>query len=318
MLPLASVPPISPKIKILELTRTMIKFELFGVDLSIANALRRVMISEVPTMAIYFVNVNANTTILHDEYLVHRLGLIPINSMQSDKYCYPRDCLREGLCNECSVKMSLKVKGAPGTVTEVTSADLKSLEPRDPMLEMDEGKGDVVGPAELYDDHGNKEPPILITKINENQELDVDVIITKGIGKEHAKWNPTSTVAMQQCPFIDLNQHKLASLTKEQKQEIVDSCPAKVYRYKPETEKIEIEDLARCMLCQECVKKADSFKLEKAIKVGITEKHFVFTVESNGSLRPDEIVRRAIKELGKKIVNLREAIKDQEPIVSKP
>lgn len=54
-------------------------FEMIGVDVSFANALRRTLISEIPTMAIETVFMWNNTSIIHDEVLAHRLGLIPIN-----------------------------------------------------------------------------------------------------------------------------------------------------------------------------------------------------------------------------------------------
>ena len=68
------------KVKILELSRYETKFELYSTDLAIANALRRIMISEVPTMTIDLVEVRENTSALHDEFLAHRLGLVPLNS----------------------------------------------------------------------------------------------------------------------------------------------------------------------------------------------------------------------------------------------
>ena len=54
-------------------------FEISGVDVSFANALRRIMIAEVPTVAIEHVYMNDNTSIVHDEVLAHRIGLVPIN-----------------------------------------------------------------------------------------------------------------------------------------------------------------------------------------------------------------------------------------------
>ena len=50
-----------------------------GVDVSFANALRRIMIAEVPTVAIEHVYMWNNSSIVHDEVLSHRLGLVPID-----------------------------------------------------------------------------------------------------------------------------------------------------------------------------------------------------------------------------------------------
>ena len=72
--------PSLPSIKVTDLQRYSVKFELYNTDLAIANALRRIMISEVPTMAIDLVEVKDNTSALHDELIAHRLGLVPLYS----------------------------------------------------------------------------------------------------------------------------------------------------------------------------------------------------------------------------------------------
>jgi DNA-directed RNA polymerase I and III subunit RPAC1 len=64
----------------MSLTEREMEFDLVGVDASIANALRRIMISEVPTMAIEKVFVMYNDGVMVDEILSHRLGLIPIKA----------------------------------------------------------------------------------------------------------------------------------------------------------------------------------------------------------------------------------------------
>jgi len=55
-----------------------IVFDMIGIEAPLANALRRILLAEVPTMAIERVVLFQNTSIIQDEVLAHRLGLIPI------------------------------------------------------------------------------------------------------------------------------------------------------------------------------------------------------------------------------------------------
>ena len=57
-----------------------LEFDLIGVDASIANAFRRILIAEIPTLAIETVYISNNTSVIQDEVLAHRLGLIPIKA----------------------------------------------------------------------------------------------------------------------------------------------------------------------------------------------------------------------------------------------
>lgn len=66
------------KIDITSLNEETIEFDLVGVDVSIANALRRILLSEVPTVAIEHVWIAINSSIIQDEVLAHRVGLVPI------------------------------------------------------------------------------------------------------------------------------------------------------------------------------------------------------------------------------------------------
>lgn len=87
-----------PEIRILELSRYVIKFELLNTDLAVANSLRRIIIAEVPTMAIDLVEVKENTSALHDEFIAHRLGLIPLNSVDVDKFKFADKCVCNNMC----------------------------------------------------------------------------------------------------------------------------------------------------------------------------------------------------------------------------
>lgn len=53
-------------------------FSLIGVDAAIANAFRRILLAEVPTLAIDNCFIMDNGSVIADEVLAHRLGLIPL------------------------------------------------------------------------------------------------------------------------------------------------------------------------------------------------------------------------------------------------
>ena len=78
-----------------------IAFQLNHADVSIANALRRILIAEVPTMAIDLVEIEENSSVLHDEFIAHRLGLIPLESHNVDDYKYTRVSVLESFCVIC-------------------------------------------------------------------------------------------------------------------------------------------------------------------------------------------------------------------------
>jgi DNA-directed RNA polymerase II subunit RPB3 len=73
-----------PKVKIIDMKAHELRFILSDTDVSVANALRRIMIAEVPTLAIDLVEFSANSTVLNDEYIALRLGLTPIRYQPPD------------------------------------------------------------------------------------------------------------------------------------------------------------------------------------------------------------------------------------------
>lgn len=67
------------QLNVLERTDNELVVEMIHVDTSFVNALRRILLAEVPTVAIESVYIMDNTSIIHDEVLAHRMGLVPLN-----------------------------------------------------------------------------------------------------------------------------------------------------------------------------------------------------------------------------------------------
>ncbi|MEM4638199.1 MAG: DNA-directed RNA polymerase subunit D [Candidatus Woesearchaeota archaeon] len=139
-------------------------FSLKGADTAYANTLRRIMGFEVPVMAIEDVEFRKNSSILYDEILAHRLGLIPLTT-DLKSYDLPSECKCKGSgCASCQVKITLKATG-PGMVY---SSELKSKDP-------------AIKPI------NNKIP---IVKLLEGQEVELEATAILGQGKVHSKWCP--------------------------------------------------------------------------------------------------------------------------------
>jgi DNA-directed RNA polymerase II subunit RPB3 len=74
---------VTPKLTIENSSAEKIVFRLKNVNKAYANSMRRIIMSEVPTMAIEFVKIKINTSPLHDEFIAHRLGKIISNKLIS-------------------------------------------------------------------------------------------------------------------------------------------------------------------------------------------------------------------------------------------
>jgi len=68
------------KLSILESDDKSVRFKLEGTNFSFANALRRAMINSVGSLAIENVTFYSNSSAMFDEYIAHRVGLVPITT----------------------------------------------------------------------------------------------------------------------------------------------------------------------------------------------------------------------------------------------
>jgi DNA-directed RNA polymerase subunit D len=139
------------------------------------NALRRLSISEVPTLAIDDVIVLENSSVMHDEAIAHRVGLIPLRT-DLNRFVMPHDCDCKSTlgCSKCRVLLVLDSEANEKTKV-VTSGELLS-------------EDELIKPV-------SRDIPIIA--LAPNQKLKFEAYARLGVGKDHAKWQPTSAAIVK-------------------------------------------------------------------------------------------------------------------------
>merc|ERR1712216_349689 len=136
-------------------------------------------LAEVPTIAIDLVEIEANSSVLNDEFIAHRLGLIPLLSARAGEMKSPLEAEEDDFTD---VELTLDVTCTSDSTMDVTS-DFLVPDPKYP----------DITPANynpMHEEGGDHGQGILIVKLRKNQQLKLKAIARKGIGKDHAKWNP--------------------------------------------------------------------------------------------------------------------------------
>jgi DNA-directed RNA polymerase II subunit RPB3 len=142
-------------------------------------------------MALDLIEIESNTSVLADEMLAHRLGMIPLNAKNCDQMDYTRDCDCEDHCVRCSVTLSLHARCGNGIMT-VYARDLAV---------QGERMNDTIGDPVITDAEGKG---AIICKLRKGQEIKLTCLAKKGTAKEHAKWAPTSAVGFEYDPHNNL------------------------------------------------------------------------------------------------------------------
>ncbi|KAI0181490.1 insert subdomain of RNA polymerase alpha subunit [Hypoxylon sp. FL1284] len=253
-----------PKIQVSAADNIHVEFELSNVDLSMANSLRRIVQAEVPTIAVDLVEIEANTSVLADEFISHRLGLIPLDSREIDQLNYSRDCDCDDHCGRCSVTLTLHAK--------CTSDEVMKVYARDLIVGYDRPNSHIGNPVITDPDRLGS----LICKLRKDQEIKLTCIAKKGIAKEHAKWSPTAAIGFEYDPH-----NKLHHLDLWYEQD-----PEKEW---PKSKYAELEEPPT---------EGQVFDYDAV------PSKFYFDVEGVGSIESDAIVLEGVKELQKKLAGL--------------
>ena len=265
------------EINILEKDDTHMRFLVQGADIPYMNALRRLALSEVPCMAIDEVVVLENSSVLQDEIIAHRLGLVPLKT-DLDSYNLPEECpcKSEFGCNLCRVTLTVDVEAKDGPRT-VYSGDLTSENP-------------TIKPV-------SDKIPIL--KLAKDQRIKLEAYARLGKGRAHAKWQPVSMCTYKYFPQIEIG--KKCDVCGK----CVDICPRKVLA--KTDNKVEVKNLIACTLCQDCSEICPQDP--QAIVVSEEKNAFVFNLESTDALPPGKIMIEATRILDKQLRELEGQIK---------
>lgn len=272
------------RVTILEKNDLTARFIVEGINAPLANTLRRIILSEVPTMAIDDVIIYENSSVLHDEILALRLGLIPLKT-DLDSYNLPEKCScgSELGCPLCRVILTLDVK-AEGSTRTVYSSDLVSENPN------------VVPVSDK----------IPIVKLVSGQRVRLEAYAKLGRGKDHAKWQPVSACTYRYRPIVQIDISRCNTCGK-----CVEVCPRKVLA--KEEDRIIVAKEMDCILCNDCVKVC---KINPPpIKISWDDSAFIFYIESTGALTVDRIIFEALNIYEEKYS---EFIKLFEGIVNEP
>ena len=151
-----------------------IAIKLKGVPLQYANALRRVCLNGVPVFAIDTVDIIENTSVLPDEGLAHRLGLIPLKT-DLKRFNEPSkcDCQSESGCSNCKVLLVLD-SGESGETRSVLSSELSS-------------EDESIKPVT---------DKIPIVQLAPGQKIKIECYARLGRGTDHAKWNSSNIATL--------------------------------------------------------------------------------------------------------------------------
>ncbi len=257
------------EIEVLEKDDLSMRLLIRGVDVPFMNAVRRIILAEVPCMAMDEVVIIENSSILQDEIIAHRLGLIPLKT-DLDGYNLPEECScnSEFGCNLCRASLTLDAEAEEGTRT-VYSGELISENP------------DITPVSDR----------IPIVKLAKGQNLKLEAYARLGKGKNHAKWQPVSMCTYKYFPQIEISGQCDAC------GKCVGICPRKVLV--KVGDKIEIRDLMACNLCQDCV---DVCPMKPPpIEVSWKGDTFIFNMESTGVLSPERMMKEAVKILNQQL-----------------
>lgn len=271
------------------------EFVVKDIHVSVLNAVRRIILSEIPNVAFYFdpydienndIRVLKNTGVLHNEFLAHRISLVPLHFTENEIATFKPD----------DYKFILKVKNTGTSVINVTTEHIEILGGNGEPLSKKKVAA-ILPPNPVTKDH------ILITKLKPNlydltkgNEIDIECRASKNIAKVHSRWCPTS-----QCCYMNVVDEEAAEQGLQEKLE-------EAKKERPDISTQEIKELKS---------KFDTLDKYRFFKRNQYDEpsEFLFKIESECKMRPAYMFFKALTILIDKVIALKDNINDESKVV---
>lgn len=277
------------------------------------------MLAEVPTLCIENVFISNNTSILHDEILSHRLGLIPLTGSRDYlRWLKPMPKKPEGHAgqgptyDENTVLLHLQVE----CEWQAGGWDLALKGETDPKKLYHNSS--VYAKQIVYEAQGRQEemfpggiqvvnPDILLAKMRPGQVINLEMHAHKGMGADHAKFSPVATASYRLMPRIDI----VRPIIGQDAKKFARCFPKGVIELQTITArearksgsgleghegevKAVVKDAFKDTMSRECLRH-EEFK--DKVKLGRVQDHFIFRTESTGQFESDEIFLESVRIL---------------------
>jgi len=248
------------EVKLLEKSELSARFLVRGIPPSLLNTLRRIIISEVPVLAIDDVVILDNTSVLFDEFLAHRLAMIPLRT-PLDQFPTIEEC-ESGLVEpaECQVRLVLQVEAEEPRV--VYAKNLVSENPS-------------VVPVN---------PELPIVKLERGQRIVLEAYAKLGRARDHAKWQP-GIASYYYYPKVEI-------LNPRDRRLIEYCAPLCPDAFEIVNDEVRSIDVVKCSYGK---LKACENRAPESIRVDWDKWSYVFWIESFGNMSVDEMVKETFR-----------------------
>ena len=259
------------KIEIKELKPKKAVLKIEGTKPYFVNSLRRVMLSELPKLAVNDVVIYDNTSALFDEIIAHRLGLISIPT-DLNLITFRDKCVCKGKgCPNCTVRYTLSKEGE-GTVY---SGD---LQPAEKSWTITESNIPIV---ELYGD----------------QRLILEVEAVLGRGRDHAKWQGVQAPTYRMGTIIEFDKKRINDV-----KEFLEKIPNDLVEIKGNN--LILKDINKLPVLESYIDKEEIDYI--TIKKDPT--NLIFSLETDGSFTAKVAILESAKILEKKYEEIRKLL----------